>query len=137
MQAEDWDHVAAKVNARMDELGLSQTRLAAQAEVSQRLLRELRRGERRDYRAAGLSRIAVALGWPYDAFQRLRFGGPIEERRRLPHQERLSTHLAAGQLLRRIETIERELGELSAEITRLFRVDDLEDGDGAGAGDGS
>lgn len=127
MADEDWEHVAQRVNERMEELGLSQTRLASQAEVSQRLLRELRAGEQRDYRASGLSRIATALGWPHDAFQRLRYGGPVEERRRLSHEQRLSTHLAAGQLLRRVESIERELGELSAEITRLFRIADLDD----------
>ncbi len=126
---EDWDHVAEHLNARMEELGLSQTRLADEAEVSQQLLRDLRKGVERGYRAAGLARIAVALGWPHDAFQRLRYGGPVEERRRLPHDVRTSLHLAAGQLLRRIDDIERELEELRVEITRLLRVDDPEDVD--------
>jgi transcriptional regulator with XRE-family HTH domain len=129
---EDWDHVAAHLNARMAELDLSQTRLADEAEVSQQLLRDLRKGVERSYRAAGLARIAVALGWPHDAFQRLRFGGPLEERRRLPHDVRTSLHLAGGQLLRRIEGIEHDLEDLRAEITRLLRVDDPEDGDPTG-----
>lgn len=127
MPEENWQHVADQLNARMDELGLSQTRLAEQAEVSQQLLRDLRRGEERNYRAAGLARIAVAVGWPHDAFQRLRFGGPIEERRRLPHETRMSLHLAGGQLLRRIDDIDKELSELRSEIVRLLRISDAED----------
>jgi transcriptional regulator with XRE-family HTH domain len=124
---ENWQYAAEQLNARMEELGLSQTRLADQAEVSQQLLRDLRAGESRSYRAAGLARIAVAVGWPHDAFQRLRFGGPIEERRRLSHETRMSLHLAGGQLLRRIDDIDRELAELRSEIVRLLRIADAED----------
>lgn len=126
---EDWQHAAAVLNARMDELGMSQTRLSSEAGVSQQLLRELRSGEARQYRASGLARIAVALGWPHDAFQRLRHGGPVEERRRIPHAARTEMHLAASQFVRRIDDIERQLTELRTEIVRLLAVDDSEAAD--------
>lgn len=129
MPEEQWDKVAETLNARMKELGMSQTRLAEEADVSQQLLRDLRKGTPRQYRAGGLSRIAIALGWPHDAFQRLRYGGPVEERRRLPHDVRTSMHLASGMLLRRIDDIERQVGELRAEVVRYFRLDDLDEDD--------
>lgn len=123
---EDWQHAAEALNARMEELGMSQTRLSSEAGVSQQLLRELRAGETRQYRASGLARIAVALGWPHDAFQRLRYGGPVEERRRIPHAARTEMHLAASQFVRRIDDIEKQLTELRTEIVRLLAVDDSE-----------
>jgi hypothetical protein len=122
-----WDHVAEVVNSRMEELDVSQTWLAEEADVSQHLLRDLRNGVARQYRPAGLARVAVALQWPPDAFQRLRVGGPAVERRRLPHDVRTSMHLAAGMLLRRIDDIDRQLQDLRGEVVRYFRVDDLED----------
>ncbi len=123
---ERWDHAARVLNERMEELGMSQTRLASEAGVSQQLLRDLRAGESRQYRASGLARIAVALGWPHDAFQRLRYGGPVEERRRVPHSTRTQLHIAASQFLRRIDDIEKQLTELRIEIIRVMRVDDSE-----------
>jgi transcriptional regulator with XRE-family HTH domain len=127
---DSWDHAAEELNRRMEELGMSQTRLAQEAKVSAQLVRDLRKGVPRSYRAAGLARIAVALGWPHDAFQRLRTGGPAVERRRLPHDVRTSLHLASGMLLRRLEVIEREVAGLRSDINRYFRVEDVEEESG-------
>lgn len=131
---ERWDHAARVLRDRMEEVGVTQTRLASDAGVSSQVLRDLRTGVPRQYHAAGLAKIAVALGWPSDAFQRLRYGGPVEERRRMEHDVRTDLHLFAGQLMRRIDAIERDLVELREEIVRALRVDGLDDEKAASTG---
>ena len=63
--AKDWNAVASAIQARLDELDMTQAELASRAGVAQETVRELRtnlRPRRRSSRT--LSAVSEALNWP-------------------------------------------------------------------------
>jgi transcriptional regulator with XRE-family HTH domain len=62
--SEDWAAVARAMDARLTELGMRQRDLAANAHVSQAMVRELQRNTTQRRRSARtLEALSVALGW--------------------------------------------------------------------------
>ena len=64
MPGADWAAVAKAMDRRLSELGLRQRDLAAQAHVSQAIVRELQHNTKQRRRSARtLEALSVALGW--------------------------------------------------------------------------
>ena len=64
MPGSDWAAVAKAMDRRLSELGLRQRDLAAQAHVSQAIVRELQHNTKQRRRSARtLEALSVALGW--------------------------------------------------------------------------
>lgn len=79
MAQKDWDAVAAAIQARLDELDMTQADLAARAGVAAETVRELRtnlRPRRRSPRT--LTALSEALGWPPDHLAAVAVSGAKE-----------------------------------------------------------
>jgi hypothetical protein len=70
--------LADAIEHRMDELGLTPTKLQKQTGLSASVLRFLRKGDRRDYHVDTTRSVCDALGWSRDSIQRLLDGEPPE-----------------------------------------------------------
>lgn len=68
--------MARAIQDRMDELGLDATGLTAASGKAPPTIRQLRRGERRNYDRATRLAVCAALGWTPDSIDRLLDGGP-------------------------------------------------------------
>lgn len=81
---DDWDRVIAAVIDRRAELGLTQERLAAEANVAVRTIRSLERGEAHP-QPVTRRKIEKALGWKPGEFRRIENenGGPQDDPRDL------------------------------------------------------
>lgn len=78
---EQWPAWRARdaINDRLDDLGWNQQELVRRSGVSATTVRWLQQGEVRTYRAATLSRVSKALGWPGGALSKILKGGDITE----------------------------------------------------------
>jgi transcriptional regulator with XRE-family HTH domain len=77
---DEWASVASAINERMEIIPIDQATLARRAGLSDAFVRSMMKGEPRgEPRDLNLRKLAVALGWRADAFDRLRAGGqPVE-----------------------------------------------------------
>lgn len=78
---EQWPAWRARdaINERLDDLGWNQQELVKRSGVSATTVRWLQQGELRTYRAATLSRVSKALGWPGGALTKVLKGGDVPE----------------------------------------------------------
>ncbi len=67
------------INERLDDLGWNQQELVKRSGVSATTVRWLQQGELRIYRAATLSRVSKALGWPGGALAKVLKGESVPE----------------------------------------------------------
>lgn len=75
--AEDWDAVAAAIDARLADLGVQLQAVAERSQVSESTIRELRYNTRRRKRSARtLESVSVALEWERDHLSNVLSGEP-------------------------------------------------------------
>lgn len=110
--AKDWDAVAAAIKARLVEIDMTQSDLAARAGVALMTVRELQHNlqpRRRSPRT--LTAVSEALGWPGDQLARILEGQPVvdvdAEDPVLGELETVKEDLTA--ISRRLDAIERRL----------------------------
>ncbi|MCE3551349.1 helix-turn-helix transcriptional regulator [Pseudonocardia sp. RS11V-5] len=107
---QDWTAVGDAMRARLDELGMTMTDLAAKSGVSLTTVRELvhvLNTRRRQPRT--LVSLSTALGWPREHLGNVLRGRPLSEP--LPPDELASVRRELRDLRRRIEALERTVGK--------------------------
>lgn len=110
---DEWARVGAAVRKRREDLGLTQTELAATAHVSDTTVRVLERARRTSYRAGNLRAIARALQWPDDAIDRIRAGRPADED--------MTGHTDGRDVTDRLAALEAEVARLRAALAARQR----------------
>jgi predicted transcriptional regulator len=108
--AEDWSAVARAINQRVDELGMTQRTLAARAQVSSAIIREIQQNRiHRRRNAKTLEALSVALSWPAEHLSAVLDGrDPAEVSSR-----------AADDVPDRLTAMERQLRTISRQLERL------------------
>ncbi len=104
-----WDAVAAAINTRLEELGMTQVELSARSGVSVATLRQLQRNDqprRRNPRT--LAAVSEGLRWPKQHLARVLDGDNADvEPANLAEEVRL-IRAELGDLRSRIEAVERD-----------------------------
>jgi transcriptional regulator with XRE-family HTH domain len=103
-----WDAVAAAINTRLEELGMTQVELSARSGVSVATLRQLQRNDqprRRNPRT--LAAVSEGLRWPKQHLARVLEGDNTDEPTNLAEEVRL-IRAELGDLRSRIEAVERD-----------------------------
>ena len=77
--AKDWQAVADAINARMEELGMSQQELASRSRVSVAALRQIQKAVPKERNPRTLAAISEALGWPSNRLEDVAAGSATDE----------------------------------------------------------
>jgi hypothetical protein len=117
VRVEDWDAVAAAINARMRELRMTQMEVAAKSSVSIATIRELQHNtapRRRNPRT--LAAISTALRWPSDHLERVGRGDATgEDVGPAPSAEFV-------QVMAHLDAIQDQLHSMSQRVDHLEQV---------------
>jgi transcriptional regulator with XRE-family HTH domain len=122
---QDWAGVSRAMSARLLELGMTQTELAAKAQVSLTTVREVvhnLNARRRNPRT--LAALAVALGWPEDGITRLLRGDPPVGGAASERRDAVVAELQA--LREQLLAMQGQLDSLREEVARPGQGDDLD-----------
>lgn len=115
----DWDAVAAAIQARLEELGMTQQELASRAGVALMTVRELQHNLKPRKRSPRtLAAVSTALGWPEGHLAEVLNGGTPED----PD--------AADPVLVELQTLNQRLNSITARLDAIERrlADDDEHG---------
>lgn len=119
--AEDWSAVARAVNQRVDELGMNQRTLAARAQVSSAIIREIQQNKiQRRRNAKTLEALSVALNWPPEYLSAVLDGrnpAQVSSRQADDVPDRLTA------MERQLRTIARQLEKLNANVEAILGDD--------------
>ena len=122
---EDWAVVSRSITERMLDLGMTQTELAAKAQVSLTTVRELvhnLNARRRNPRTLGA--LSLALDWPEDAIQRLLRGGQPTGARIEPADPVVEE---LRELREQLVAMQQQIDSLSQQVTTAPPPSELED----------
>jgi transcriptional regulator with XRE-family HTH domain len=108
--SEDWAAVARAINQRIDELGMTQRTLAARAQVSSAIVREIQQNKiQRRRNTKTLEALSVALNW-YPEYLSAVLDG-------LDPQELVRTQ--SGEVPERLTAMERQLRTISRQLATM------------------
>lgn len=116
MMANNNNRVGEAVRARRRELGLSQDRIAALAEVAPTTWRNLEHGTGGDFRELVRRRIEDALGWPHGSLRRIEHD-TVDPAVLVDGED--ADPAAYTRLADRLDGIERALADLAAAVSHL------------------
>lgn len=123
---EDWAVVSGSITERMLELGMTQTELAARAQVSLTTVRELvhnLNARRRNPRT--LAALSVALDWPEEAIQRLLRGSQPTGNRSAEPKDPVAEELR--ELREQLVAMQQQLDSLAQLVTTAPAPTELDD----------
>ncbi len=114
---DDWDAVAGAINARMQDLGVTQVELAMKSGVSVATIRDLQHNRSpRQRRPRTLAALSAALRWPPDHLLRvLRGGRDIEVADSTP-----ST--AFTEVMSHLDAIQAQVQSVAERVSQLERL---------------
>jgi transcriptional regulator with XRE-family HTH domain len=105
----NWVAVSKAVNERMNELGMTQKRLAELSNVSPSTLRKIQHGHPQQRNAVTLTAICRALRLPDDYLQRIAEGNSPAEALQNDSAELAALRTEVADLRKRVEAIEARL----------------------------
>lgn len=119
--ADDWTAVARAINQRVDELGMTQRKLAERSQVSQAIIREIQQNKiQRRRNAKTLEALSVALDWHAEHLSAVLDGQRPPALHDTPSDE-VPARLTA--IERHLRSITRQLAMMNANLESL-RGDD-------------
>lgn len=103
-----WEAVAAAINARLEELGMTQVDLSLRSGVSVATLRQLQHNDRPRRRSPRtLAAVSEGLGWPKTHLTRILEGATADTEQLNLAEEIRAIRTELGDLRSRIEAVER------------------------------
>jgi len=109
--SERWAKAGRAVVAARETLGMSQADLVRRSGVSDPIVRRIENGVVANYRAASLSGIEAALGWPPDTIRQM-VNGP-RRATRMPKPDEVAA------LRQRVDELQAQLVALSSRVADL------------------